>query len=237
MFDAILWDYDGTLADTAAKNRAVTVEVLRRVDPALLSPLPTALAGTEAYREFSRRYRNWTELYADNYRMSPEQIRRAAPLWAPCQEQDEILPPLFGGVLELLETLRDIPMAICSQNAAASMRAVLSACGAERYFGAVAGFDTLELRRQKPEPDSFLHCLEILGLPGGTFLYVGDQADDVRFAKAAERVLRERGADASVVTAAAEWSGARPDEWPMQPELRAKTPAMLAELLMGEKPI
>ncbi|MFR5405551.1 MAG: hypothetical protein ACLTG0_09250 [Oscillibacter sp.] len=43
MFTAILWDYDGTLANTPVKNIAVTRAVLGRLDPALLDPLPEAL--------------------------------------------------------------------------------------------------------------------------------------------------------------------------------------------------
>lgn len=35
MFTAILWDYDGTLANTPVKNIAVTRAVLGRLDPAL----------------------------------------------------------------------------------------------------------------------------------------------------------------------------------------------------------
>ena len=44
MFTAILWDYDGTLANTPVKNIAVTRAVLGRLDPALLDPLPEALS-------------------------------------------------------------------------------------------------------------------------------------------------------------------------------------------------
>ena len=43
MLDAILWDYDGTIADTPVKNLAVTKAVLFRLDPALLDPVPEAL--------------------------------------------------------------------------------------------------------------------------------------------------------------------------------------------------
>ena len=44
MFTAILWDYDGTLANTPVKHIAVTRAVLGRLDPALLDPLPEALS-------------------------------------------------------------------------------------------------------------------------------------------------------------------------------------------------
>ena len=49
MFTAILWDYDGTLANTPVKNIAVTRAVLGRLDPALLDPLPEALSSLAAH--------------------------------------------------------------------------------------------------------------------------------------------------------------------------------------------
>ena len=64
MLDAILWDYDGTLADTMVKNLAVTRAVFQRLDPALLNPPPEALSSLEAYRAANYRWKNWRELYA-----------------------------------------------------------------------------------------------------------------------------------------------------------------------------
>ena len=43
--DAILWDFDGTLANSAAKNIAITRQILSRVAPRLTGEnLPTPLA-------------------------------------------------------------------------------------------------------------------------------------------------------------------------------------------------
>ena len=63
MFTAILWDYDGTLANTPVKNIAVTRAVLGRLDPALLDPLPEALPSLAAYQAANYRWRTWRELY------------------------------------------------------------------------------------------------------------------------------------------------------------------------------
>jgi HAD superfamily hydrolase (TIGR01549 family) len=232
MLTAILWDYDGTLVDSAAKNRAVTMEVLRRVDPALLTPLPTALRSVEAYRTISRQFRNWAELYEKNYRMTPEQTAQAAPLWSTCQQADDTPSPLFDGMAELLERFRDTPMGICSQNHSETMRAELERSGAAQYFGAIAGFNTVGLPRQKPLPDTFLRCLELLNLPeSGTFAYIGDQAEDIQFARAASQVMWERGSKAEIFCIAALWSGAETEHWPIQPDFRAQTPAELGSFL------
>lgn len=57
MFTAILWDYDGTLANTPVKNIAVTRAVLGRLDPALLDPLPEALSSLAAYQAANYRWK------------------------------------------------------------------------------------------------------------------------------------------------------------------------------------
>lgn len=232
MLTAILWDYDGTLIDSAEKNRMVTMEVLRRVDPSLLTPLPTALRSVEAYREISRQFRNWTELYEQNYHMTPEQTALAAPLWSPCQREDQTPSPLYDGLSDLLEKFRDVPMGICSQNHSDTMEKTLEKVGAASYFRAIAGFDSVGLLLQKPLPDTFLRCLEMLGLPeSGTFAYIGDQAEDLRFARAAAQAMKERGGKAEIFFIAALWSGAMTEEWPFQPDFRAQTPTELASFL------
>ena len=62
---AILWDYDGTLINSAKKNIAVTIEVLRHFDPDIEVHLPAALQSYVAYQEANHHYRNWQTLYTD----------------------------------------------------------------------------------------------------------------------------------------------------------------------------
>ena len=105
MFTAILWDYDGTLANTPVKNIAVTRAVLGRLDPALLDPLPEALSSLAAYQAANYRWRNWRELYQHALRVPADRLDEAGALWGPCQLADRTLPPLFGGLLEVLPRL------------------------------------------------------------------------------------------------------------------------------------
>ena len=105
MFTAILWDYDGTLANTPVKNLAVTKEVLRRLDPALLDPLPEALTSLDAYQAANYRWRNWRELYRHALHVPAERLDEAGALWGPCQLADRTLPPLFDGLDEALPRL------------------------------------------------------------------------------------------------------------------------------------
>ena len=140
MFTAILWDYDGTLANTPVKNIAVTRAVLARLDPALLDPLPEALSSLAAYQAANYRWRNWRELYQYALHVPADRLDEAGALWGPCQLADRTLPPLFGGLLEVLPRLAALaPMGICSQNDSGNIRAALAAHGATMVIFLSAG--------------------------------------------------------------------------------------------------
>ena len=146
---AILWDYDGTLADTPVKNLAVTKEVLRRLDPALLDPLPEALTSLAAYQRANYACKNWRELYRRAYGVPEDRLDEAGALWGPCQLSDGTLPPLFPGLAPVLRALAEkVPMGICSQNSADNIRAALARHGVGDCFAAVVGHDDVPFARQ-----------------------------------------------------------------------------------------
>ena len=190
MFTAILWDYDGTLANTPVKNIAVTRAVLGRLDPALLDPLPEALSSLAAYQAANYRWRNWRELYQHALRVPADRLDEAGALWGPCQLADRT------------------PMGICSQNDSGNIRAALAAHGAADCFAAVVGHADVDFARQKPDPAAFLACLDRLGLREGRFAYIGDHAGDIAFGRNAQAALRAMGRAAEVVCVAAAWGGA-----------------------------
>ena len=207
--ERILWDYDGTLANTPVKNIAVTRAVLGRLDPALLEPLPEALSSLAAYQAANYRWRNWRELYQHALRVPADRLDEAGALWGPCQLADRTLPPLFDGLLEVLPRLAALaPMGICSQNDSGNIRAALAAHGAADCFAAVVGHADVDFARQKPDPAAFLACLDRLGLREGRFAYIGDHAGDIAFGRNAQAALRAMGRAAEVVCVAAAWGGA-----------------------------
>ena len=219
MFTAILWDYDGTLANTPVKNIAVTRAVLGRLDPALLDPLPEALSSLAAYQAANYRWRNWRELYQHALRVPADRLDEAGALWGPCQLADRSLPPLFGGLLEVLPRLAALaPMGICSQNDSGNIRAALAAHGAADCFAAVVGHADVDFARQKPDPAAFLACLEqnvrlmsvlypvtaalsVLIAIGVSVLLLFQSAREMA-------ALRAMGRAAEVVCVAAAWGGA-----------------------------
>ena len=72
---AILWDYDGTLADSSKKNIEVTLEILRRFIPDVDENVPEALASRTSYQDAYGKMSDWKELYRTCYGLDDEQIR------------------------------------------------------------------------------------------------------------------------------------------------------------------
>ena len=231
MFTAILWDYDGTLANTPVKNIAVTRAVLGRLDPALLDPLPEALSSLAAYQAANYRWRNWRELYQYALDVPAERLDEAGALWGPCQLADRTLPPLFDGLSEVLPRLAALaPMGICSQNDSGNIRAALAAHGAADCFAAVVGHADVDFAHQKPDPAAFLACLDQLGLREGRFAYIGDHAGDIAASAIPQRPSGAPGGGAAVVCGAAAGGGAPPADLADADAVAAR-PADLPDLL------
>ena len=168
MFTAILWDYDGTLANT-----------------------PEALTSLAAYQAANYRWRNWRELYRHALHVPVDRLDEAGALWGPCQLADRTLPPLFDGLTEVLPRLAALaPMGICSQNDRENILSALAAHGAAAHFAAVVGHADVDFAHQKPDPAAFLACLDHLGLQEGRFAYIGDHAGDIAFGRNAQAALR-----------------------------------------------
>lgn len=200
---AILWDYDGTLVDSAVKNRVVTIELLRRYDPDIEKHLPAALQSVQAYRDAILRWNDWREEFRRELGLDDARIDEVAARWSAAQLADPLQPPMFTGLRDVLPQLAALaPMGICSQNGSGHIGLTLRRYGVEHLFGCVIGRDEVSADRQKPHPDGFLLALEKLGVRGdeGPILFIGDHAMDVQYARAAQQQLGQRGIDARVVT-------------------------------------
>jgi len=229
--DVILWDFDGTLANSAAKNIAITKLILARVAPRLTGDnLPEALTSEAGYHVANHAAENWRDLYRVHFGMTEEETELAAPLWEPYQLSDRTGVPLFEGVVETIQRLSGYPQGICSANATQNIRQVLHEHGIGAAFGSVIGYEGLPHHQQKPAPDGGLKCLvEIFGgVRNFNVVCIGDHLADVLFA----RSLADRlGPSSTVVSVVVTHSGAMPQRWRAQPDLVIDHPATLADLL------
>ncbi|HEX4780188.1 MAG TPA: phosphoglycolate phosphatase [Usitatibacter sp.] len=178
MLDAVLFDLDGTLADTAP-DMALTVNAMltRRGKPRVpvekVRPLVSQGArgmilgafgiGTD-HPDYAAMREEFLDIYAGNL----------------C-----IDTALFPGMAELLQDLeaRAIGWGVVTNKFERLARPVLAGLGLEARAAVIVGGDTCA--RPKPFPDSLLHAAATMNVTPARTLYVGDDERDVRAARAA----------------------------------------------------
>ena len=135
----ILWDYDGTIIDTASKNILVTIEVLKYFDKDIEKHLPKALQNYNAYQIANHKYKNWKELYMNEFGIKEQDLSTALALWAPSQAKINTIPNMFSGMDKLFKDLSTYKMGICSQNSKEIIINTLKYYNVIQYFITVIG--------------------------------------------------------------------------------------------------
>ena len=227
--DAILWDFDGTLADSAAKNIAITKQILQKVAPQLTGKnLPGWLQSESEYHKANHGAENWRDLYRDYFGMNDDDIEAAGPMWEEHQARDNTSVKLFDGILETISQLSNIPMGISSANSSFNINNILNYHDIKSFFRSVVGYENYTAETQKPAAEPGLKCLsEVLeDTKGKTIIYVGDHIADVIFAR---NIAASLGSSSTVISVAVTYSGAEPHRWREQPDEVISNPAELAE--------
>ncbi len=221
---AIIWDYDGTLADTQQKNLIVSRKIVEHVTGRNATEF-SALRSLESYMSATKKHTNWREMYMLEYGMTTAQTDKAGVLWTEYQLQDNTPVPFYDGIKEVLSTLHHFPHGIVSQNARSSIINALKAHGLLEYFRCIIGFEEVDIRRQKPEPDGLLLCIkELARSASGYVVYIGDHETDVRCAYNANIELKKNRQDIQVITIGTSY-GSDTDHanWNFTPDYTANT--------------
>jgi phosphoglycolate phosphatase len=174
----VLFDLDGTLADTAPD----LARALNRVRAAnRLAPMPAEI--TRSYTSSGAR-----GLLKVGFDLDPGAERYEA---LKTQFLDfyaaEICVDtrLFEGMAELLDQLDEarMPWGVVTNKAERYTFSVLRGLNLDERAACIVGGDTTA--RAKPHPDPLLHAAAALRLPASACLYVGDDLRDVQAARAA----------------------------------------------------
>ncbi|MBX3716663.1 MAG: phosphoglycolate phosphatase [Burkholderiales bacterium] len=175
---AVLFDLDGTLADTAP-DMARTVNAMRAARS--LPPVPLA-----AVRPFvSRGARG---MIGAAFGVTPEHGEFAAmreeflAIYAENLCVDTRLFPEMDELLDLLDD-RGLAWGVVTNKFERLARSVIDGLGIGARTAVLVGGDTCE--RAKPFPDPLLHAASVLSLAPSAVLYVGDDERDVQAARAA----------------------------------------------------
>ena len=231
MIDTILWDFDGTLVNSAPKNISITKDILSEIAPHLSGKnLPAVFTSESNYHEANHAARNWRDLYTRFFGLTPEETDHAGSLWSKHQQANTTPVPVFDGIIDVIRMFAHIPHGICSQNSTANILSLLESRAIDSYFKFVVGYEDVPYDRQKPASDAGLMCLErIWGEPRNqTLVVIGDHESDVKFARNISRDIEDSN---TVISIAVSYSGAEPEEWDHQPDKVISRPQELAEFL------
>lgn len=173
-FRAVLFDFDGTLADSY-QGIAASVNHVR--NECGLAPMPV-----EEVRRFVGRgpahLLSHTVPGCDiehavaSYRNHHPKVMRAGTT-------------LLPGARAILEVLHSagLPLAICSNKPRVFTQEIIEFLGLTAVFAAILGPE--DVSRPKPAPDMLLEGLKRLGVSAAEALYVGDMIVDIETARAA----------------------------------------------------
>ena len=178
MIEAVLFDLDGTLADTAPDmartvnemriRRSLAPVPLEKVRPHVSKGARGMLLGafeiTTEHPDFAAMREEFLTLYADNL------------------DVDTVLFPEMAELLEALES-RGLPWGVVTNKFERYARPVMHGLGLGQRSRVLVGGDTCA--RAKPFPDPLLHATQQLGIEAARTLYIGDDSRDVDAARAA----------------------------------------------------
>jgi HAD superfamily hydrolase (TIGR01549 family) len=168
---AVLFDWDGTLVDSAAKSYRCYVRVFGGY-------------GIEYDHEtFERTYSpDWYRTYED-IGLPREAWAEADARWLECYETEpsQLLPGARDGLERL--AARGLVQGLVSSGDPARVRREIVALGVAPFLATVVcGGET---ERRKPDPQPLLAALDRLAVAPAAAAFVGDSPEDVQMAKAA----------------------------------------------------
>jgi HAD superfamily hydrolase (TIGR01549 family) len=219
---AIIWDYDGTLVDTRHKNLNVTRNIIAQVSET--NPLAfSALQSLENYVSANRRNSNWREFYSRELQLTEPQIDEAGRMWTTYQIKDDTDADFYDGIKRVIRHLSDFPLGIVSQNSRSSIVANLQKNQLLPFFKYIVGYEEVDLKKQKPEPDGLLDCIEKLSAyASGYVCYIGDHETDVHCARAANQKLQQDNVNIKIISIGACYDdGAKSTNWRARPDFEA----------------
>ena len=167
----MLFDWDGTLADTA--------DISYRVYVALFASFGIEYGRAEFERTYSPDWYRTFEAMGLPRESWPEADEHWLELYA--RERSRLLPGSAEALARLQQ--RGLLQGLVTSGTRSRVETDLDRLEVRAFFGVViCGGDT---RNRKPHPEPLLIALDRLGVPPGEAAYVGDSPEDVVMARAA----------------------------------------------------
>jgi phosphatidylglycerol:prolipoprotein diacylglycerol transferase len=171
----ILFDFDGTLADTEPMIIETYKQILKKYRPDL------TISAQEELKILGPTLHQTLALY-----LKEDEVEAAVIEYRAINKKlhDVMIKPMPNAI-ELLERLKaqGYRMAMVSSKKKEMVEYGLKLCGMEGYFEAILGHD--EVTQHKPYPEGILKAFELMGIDHDNALYVGDTHLDILAADAA----------------------------------------------------
>ena len=211
-YDAVIFDLDGTLADTIPL-------IVASFNAACAAPLQREFSHEEVIERFG--IPDADMLRRELQGVPDDQVEVAIANFFQHYEKEHAMAQVFPGIHELLLALqnRGIPLGVMTGKGRPSAEITMRALGWNEIFGSVITGD--DVQHQKPHPEGVLRAALELNVPPQRCVFIGDSPADIGAGKAA-----------GMTTIAALWHSfyenalreSAPDYW-------ARTTEDLAELL------
>ena len=179
--EAVIWDLDGTLVDSAPDLATALNMVLGQRGFAGHSlDMVRSMVGNGVPKLVERGFN------AAGMRPDPAQLEQLVAMFVTQYRAcatDQTRP--YPQVVEALQSIQSmsIPMGVCTNKPEALTRQILDGLDLSTYFSSVVGGDTTSTR--KPDPQPLLACLHGLATKPASCLMIGDSTHDVLAARAA----------------------------------------------------
>ena len=179
--EAIVWDLDGTLVDSAPDLASALNTVLdkRGFAPHSLATVRTMI-GNGVPKLVERGFN------AIGIRPEPAQLDELVTIfvkeYSACATRQTRPYPQVVGTLQQFQAM-NLPMGVCTNKPEALSRQILEDLDLSQFFSSVVGGDTTDAR--KPDPQPLLTCLRNLATGPASSLMIGDSVHDVHAARAA----------------------------------------------------
>jgi HAD superfamily hydrolase (TIGR01509 family) len=178
MFEAVIFDWDGTLADTRAAIVFSHQKVLRDIGCTVTDESLEKQIGIGARNMLTNALRSSDIPYDE--KLIDSLMERKNKIHA--ELADRIT--LFNGVTDLLDSLRPrVKIALATMSSRTVINKLLKEKGVRGYFDFVISAD--EVQDPKPHPEAFLKCAEQLKCPPQRCVVIEDSIFGVTAAKKA----------------------------------------------------